>query len=123
MQQSINRDFRLQILMCYNSPIIEQWTPLAPNIPYFLLILLLNWTIFATFIALSEGLQMFFGPQKKHRNVLSIWIFVILKALGERLQMFFGPQKKHRNVLSIWIFAILKALGERLQMFFATSEA
>jgi hypothetical protein len=57
MQQS--KTFKLEILVCFNLPITEHWTPLHQT-PHIFPIPLSNWAIFVVPEVLSEGLQMFF---------------------------------------------------------------
>jgi len=83
--------FKLEILICFNSPITEHWTPLQQTPHIFFPIPLWNWEIFATLEALGGGLQMFFKASPHIFPIpLPNWkIFVILEALGEVLQMLF----------------------------------
>jgi len=73
------KGFKLEILICFSSPIIEHWMPLHQT-PHIFTIPLLNWEIFIFAIPLSNWAN-----------------FLALKALGE-LQMFFELQNKRNNV-------------------------
>jgi hypothetical protein len=66
MQQS--KTFKLKILICFNLPITEHWTPLHQT-PHISSIPLSNRAIFMMLEVLSEGLQMFFELQMQRNNV------------------------------------------------------
>jgi hypothetical protein len=53
------KDFKLKILICFNSPIIKHWTPLHQT-PHIFYVPLSNYAIFVMLEALGGGLQIFF---------------------------------------------------------------
>jgi hypothetical protein len=58
-KDGIIKDLKLEILICFNSPINKQLTPLHQH-PMFFPIPLTNWAIFVVLEMVSGGLQMFF---------------------------------------------------------------
>jgi hypothetical protein len=71
------KDFKIRILICFNSPITEHWTFLHQT-PHVYPILLWNWELLATFETLGGGLQIIFELQKQRHNV---WRFELLSVL------------------------------------------
>jgi len=53
------KDFKLEILICFDSPTTEHWTPLCQTHQIYP-IPLLNWAIFVMLEVVGEGLQIFF---------------------------------------------------------------
>jgi len=90
------KDFKLKILICSISPIIEHWTPLHRTRHIFPPITLLNWEIFAALEALGEGIQMFFQIQKQRNNVPVFTLLWILKCLLTSLSTLYVTQ--------FWVF-------------------
>ncbi len=70
-------DFKLKILIWFNSPILKHLTRLMPNIPYS--IPSPNWAMFPTLEGLGEGLQMFVELQKQRNNVQGFDLLWVLK--------------------------------------------
>jgi len=70
-------DFKVKLLIWFNSPIFEHWNSFTQNIPY--PIPSPNWATFPTLVGLGEGLQMFVEIQKQRNNVQGFDLLSVLK--------------------------------------------
>jgi len=61
------KDFKLKILICFNSPITKHWTPLHQTSYIFSFLSGIK-QFFVALKALGRGLQMFFQLQKQRNN-------------------------------------------------------
>jgi hypothetical protein len=77
------KDLKLEISICFKSPIIEHWTPLHQT-PHILLIPLSNWEIFAPLEALGERLKLFFQLQNQESQCVMIQpqVWVLMRLLA-----------------------------------------
>jgi hypothetical protein len=64
----MTKDLKLEIWICFSSPITKHWAPLHQT-PRNFPIPLPKWTIFAMLKVLDERLQIFFEFQKQMKNV------------------------------------------------------
>ncbi len=91
------KDFKLEILIYFNSPIAKHWTPLHQTLPIFLL-LSWNWTIFATLEALGEGLQLFFKLHNKETTCEDLTSFHFLSVCSLSYSSNLKPDPKLAHI-------------------------
>ncbi len=72
------KDLKLEILIYFNSPNTEHWTPLHQT-PHILPIPLPNWHIFETLKVLGGGIKMFFEFQNQRNNLWGVDLIWVLK--------------------------------------------
>jgi hypothetical protein len=75
------KDFKLEVLIRFNSPITKNWT-LLHQTPSYLphsYTESINFAVFAMLEVLGRGLQMFFELQKQRNNVSGFNLFWVLK--------------------------------------------
>jgi len=74
------KDFKLKILICFNSPIIKIWI-LLHQTPHMFLFLLSNWAIFVILEVIGGGLRILFEFHKQDTMCESSTSFEFFKCL------------------------------------------
>lgn len=93
-------DFKLKILIWFNSPILKHLTCLTPNIADS--IPSPNWAMFPTLEGLGPGLQMFVELQKQRNNVQRFDLLWVLKCSFTH-QPIYSKMKTSQNTSCMWL--------------------
>jgi hypothetical protein len=72
------KDFKLEILICFNPPVVEHWTLYTKHSTSFVIPFLI-WAIFTMLEVLGGRLQMFFELWKQRNDVWRFNLFSVLK--------------------------------------------